>query len=92
MTRVIGEPQLRDDFDAVLDQVESGEVFHIIRDGARVAELRPLAHTRRVNAEDLVARHRRLAHVDPGEMRSEADEFFGTQDRVDDDARDSGPG
>ena len=33
----------------------------------------------------MLAWHRRLPRVDYAEMRREADEFFGTEDRIDDD-------
>jgi broad specificity phosphatase PhoE len=36
-------------------------------------------------AEELVEQHKRLSRVDAAEMRREADEFFGTEDRVGDD-------
>ncbi|MCP2320353.1 hypothetical protein APR12_005734 [Nocardia amikacinitolerans] len=39
---------------------------------------------RRRTAEELVARHRRLPPVDCAAMRREADEFFGSEDRVGD--------
>jgi hypothetical protein len=35
--------------------------------------------------EELAERHRRLSGVDAESMRREADKFFGTDDRVDDD-------
>ncbi|MCP2293068.1 hypothetical protein APR08_006028 [Nocardia amikacinitolerans] len=39
---------------------------------------------RRRTGEELVARHRRLPPVDYGAMRREADEFFGSENRVGD--------
>lgn len=62
-----------------------GEVYHITRNSIEVAKLRPLARKRRLTAEELVARHRRLPRVDHALIRQEADEFFGTEDRVGDD-------
>jgi hypothetical protein len=38
-----------------------------------------------LSAQELVTRHRRLPRVDAALMRQEADEFFGTDDRVGDD-------
>jgi hypothetical protein len=38
-----------------------------------------------MTAEQLVERHRRLPRIDHDRMRDEADEFFGTEDRVGDD-------
>lgn len=67
-----------------MNAVEAGETFRITRNGVDVAELRPLAVRRKVNAEELVARHRRLPRVDVHALREEADEVFG-DDRVGDD-------
>jgi antitoxin (DNA-binding transcriptional repressor) of toxin-antitoxin stability system len=68
-----------------MDAVEAGEIYHITRNGIEVAELRPLPRRRRLSAEELVARHRRLPRADHARMRREADEFFGTDDRIGDD-------
>ena len=58
--------------------------YHVTRNGVEIAELRPLTGHRRLTAEELVARHRDLPRVDHDTMRAEADEFFGSEDRVDD--------
>jgi hypothetical protein len=50
-----------------------------------VAELRPVNRKRRLSAEELVERHRRLPRVDAGLMPDEADALFGTEDRLGDD-------
>ncbi|MEU4510667.1 type II toxin-antitoxin system Phd/YefM family antitoxin [Nonomuraea wenchangensis] len=84
MLKVITQREFRNNSAAVMDQVEAGEVFHITRNGIEIAELRPLPRKRRLSAEELVAKHRRLPHVDYAEMRREADEVFG-DDRVYDD-------
>lgn len=68
-----------------MDAVEAGETFLVTRNGVEVAELRPLARRRRLSAEELVERHRRLPRVDYGRMRDEADAFFGTEERVGED-------
>jgi prevent-host-death family protein len=85
MMKIITQREFRNNSAAVMDQVEAGETFHITRNGVEVAELRPLPRKRRLSARELVERHRRLPHVDYAEMRREADEFFGTEDRIDDD-------
>ncbi|MGN9846228.1 type II toxin-antitoxin system Phd/YefM family antitoxin [Nonomuraea sp. H19] len=85
MMKVITQREFRNNSAAVMDQVEAGEVFHITRNGVEIAELRPLPRRRRLSAEELVARHRRLPAVDYAEMRREADELFGSEDRIDDD-------
>ncbi|WP_336207869.1 type II toxin-antitoxin system Phd/YefM family antitoxin [Nonomuraea sp. LPB2021202275-12-8] len=85
MMKIITQREFRNNSAAVMDQVEAGEIFHITRNGIEVAELRPLPRKRRLSAQELVERHRRLPQVDYDEMRREADEFFGTEDRIDDD-------
>jgi prevent-host-death family protein len=82
--KVITQRELRNNSAAVMDAVEAGETYHVTRHGVEIAELRPLAHRRRFTAEELVARHRRLPRVDSALMRQEANEFFGTEDRVGD--------
>jgi prevent-host-death family protein len=81
----ITQREFRNNSAAVMDAVEAGETYHITRNGAEVAELRPLHRRRRLSAEELVTRHRRLPRVDAARMRQETDEFFGTEDRVGDD-------
>ncbi|MDQ2881861.1 MAG: type II toxin-antitoxin system Phd/YefM family antitoxin [Actinomycetota bacterium] len=82
--KTISQREFRNNSAAVMDAVEAGEIYHITRNGTEVAELRPLARRRRLTAEELVARHRRLPRVDYARMHAEADEFFGTQERVGD--------
>jgi prevent-host-death family protein len=83
--KIITQREFRNNSAAVMDAVEAGETYHITRNGTEVAELRPLARRRRLSAEELVARHRRLPRVDHARMRIEADEFFGAEDRAGDD-------
>lgn len=83
--KVITQREFRNNSAAVMDAVEAGETYHITRNGTEVAELRPLTRRRQPTAEELIARHRRLPRVDAVAMRKEADEFFGTEDRVGDD-------
>ncbi|MEV0159490.1 type II toxin-antitoxin system Phd/YefM family antitoxin [Nonomuraea fuscirosea] len=85
MLKVISQREFRNNSAAVMNEVEAGEIFHITRNGVEIAELRPLPRRRHLTAEELVAKHRLLPRVDYAEMRREADEFFGTEDRVDDD-------
>jgi prevent-host-death family protein len=80
--QTITQREFRNNSAAVMDAVEAGETFHITRNGVDVAELRPLARRRELTAEELVTRHRGLPRVDAALMRREADEFFGTEDRV----------
>jgi prevent-host-death family protein len=89
--KVITQREFRNNSAAVMDAVEAGETYHVTRNGVEVAEVRPLSRRRRLTAEELVERHRRLPRVDHARMRQEADEFFGTEDRIgDDDAGDRG--
>jgi prevent-host-death family protein len=82
--KVISQREFRNNSAAVMDAVEAGEVYHVTRNGVEIAEVRPVARRRRLTAEELVERHRRMPRVDHDRMRDEADEFFGTADRVDD--------
>ena len=83
--KVISQREFRNNSAAVMDAVEAGEVYHVTRNGVEIAEVRPVTRRRRLTAEELVERHRRLPRVDRDRMRDEADELFGTEDRVDDD-------
>jgi prevent-host-death family protein len=80
--RVISQREFRNNSAAVMDAVEAGETYHVTRNGVEIAELRPLSRRRRLTAEELVERHRRLPRVDHELMRQEADEFFGAEDRI----------
>lgn len=83
--KVITQREFRNNSAAVMDAVEAGETYHVTRNGIEIAELRPLPRRRRLTAEQLVERHRGLPKVDAARMRQEADEFFGTEDRIGDD-------
>ena len=83
--KTITQREFRNNSAAVMDAVEAGETYHITRNGTEVAELRPIHRRRRLSAEELVARHRKLPRVDYARMRQEAEEFFGTETRVGDD-------
>jgi prevent-host-death family protein len=82
--KTITQRELRNSSAAVMDAVEAGETYHITRNGVEVAELRPLPRRRRLRAEELVTRHRQLPQVDYAQMRREADEVFGDEDRLGD--------
>jgi prevent-host-death family protein len=82
--KVINQREFRNNSAAIMDAVEAGETYHVTRNGVEIAELRPVARRRRLTAEELVARHRALPRVDHDSMRAEADEFFGSEDRIDD--------
>jgi prevent-host-death family protein len=82
--KVISQREFRNNSAAIMDAVEAGETYHVTRNGVEIAELRPVVRRRRLTADELVERHRALPHVDFDRMRDEADEFFGTEDRIDD--------
>ncbi|ATE52185.1 type II toxin-antitoxin system Phd/YefM family antitoxin [Actinosynnema pretiosum] len=82
--KVINQREFRNNSAEVMNAVEAGETYHITRNGVEVAEVRPLSRRRRFTAEELVARHRALPKVDYELMRREAEEFFGTEDRIGD--------
>ncbi|MGY4645171.1 type II toxin-antitoxin system Phd/YefM family antitoxin [Cellulomonas sp. URHB0016] len=56
----------------VLERVVRGENLVVTRDGAEVAELRPLRR-RAATAADLVARRAHLPFVDPDGLRHDVD-------------------
>ncbi|MBB6118415.1 type II toxin-antitoxin system Phd/YefM family antitoxin [Nocardiopsis algeriensis] len=85
--KTITQREFRNNAASVMDQVEAGESFYVTRNGVEVAQVSPVARRRRLSAEELVERHRRLPRVDSAQMREEADEFFGGEDRVGDDER-----
>ena len=84
--KVITQREFRNNSAAIMDAVESGETFRITRNGAEIAEVRPVSRKRRPSADELVRRHRGLPRVDYVRMRQEADEFFGTEDRIGDES------
>ncbi|WP_419997084.1 type II toxin-antitoxin system Phd/YefM family antitoxin [Streptomyces boninensis] len=69
---------------AVLDDVATGEVYRITRNGTEIAEVRPISSRRTfVPVAELQRKWRRAPKVDYAEMRAEVDEFFGDEGRVD---------
>ncbi len=86
--KTITQREFRNNAASVMDQVEAGETFHVTRNGVEVARVSPVPRHRRLTAEQLVERHRRLPRVDSARMREEADEFFGGDDRMGEDERD----
>ena len=83
--KTISQREFRNNSAAVMDAVEAGETYLVTRNGVEIAELRPLSRRRRLTAEELVAKHRRLPRADHAQMRREADAVFG-EDRIGDDA------
>ncbi|WP_432938732.1 type II toxin-antitoxin system Phd/YefM family antitoxin [Kribbella sp. CA-253562] len=83
--KVITQREFRNQSAAVMDAVEAGETYHITRNGTEVAELRPLSKRRQPTTEELMFQARLLPRIDAAAMRQEADEFFGTEDRIEHD-------
>lgn len=81
---IISQREFRNNSAKVMDAVETGETFHVTRNGVAIAELRPLRRRTRLTAAELVERHRRLPRVEYTSMRRDADEFFGETDTVGD--------
>ena len=63
---------LRNHGGRVLDRVAGGESLVVTKDGAEVAELRPLPR-RGLPAAELVRRRRSLPPVDPDDVRRDLD-------------------
>lgn len=83
--KVISQREFRNNSASVMDAVEAGETYHVTRNGVEIAELRPLPRRRRLTAEELIERHRRLPRVDHARLRQDAGDFFGTEDRLGED-------
>ena len=64
--------ELRNQGAEVIGRVLAGESLTVTRDGAPVAELRPLGRPR-LSAAALVERRRHLPPVDPAALRSDLD-------------------
>lgn len=64
--------ELRNRGGTVVDRVAEGEQITITRAGRPVAELRP-ASPEALSADALLARWRRLPHVDPDALRADID-------------------
>ena len=74
MKRVISQRELRDDFAAVLREVQAGQTVTVTRNGMPVAELRPLSPRRFVPRAVLAAAAPRAARVDFARLRADLDE------------------
>jgi prevent-host-death family protein len=66
---------LRNHGGEVLDRVARGETLIVTRDGAEVAELRPLPR-RALPAAELIARRVHLSPVDPERLRHDIDDVL----------------
>jgi prevent-host-death family protein len=66
---------LRNHGGEVLRRVEHGERLVVTRDGAPVAELRPLRRSS-ASAAELIRRRKNLPPVDPGALRRDIDHLI----------------
>lgn len=66
--------ELRNHGGEVLSRVERGETFIVTRDGAELAELRPLRR-RSAGPAELIERRRHLRPVDPESLRNDLDDI-----------------
>jgi prevent-host-death family protein len=69
--------ELRNHGSEVLERVLRGETLTVTRSGAPVAQLRPVPRTP-LAAPALLARWRRLPHVDPYRLRDDLDAVLDT--------------
>lgn len=83
--RTITQREFRNNSAKIMDAVAAGETVRVTRNGVEVAEVRPIPSRRRLTAAELVQRHRNLPAIDYAEMRREADEIVGNEDRIGDD-------
>jgi prevent-host-death family protein len=84
VSKSISQAELRNGSARVMDAVEAGEDFIVTRNGAPVAELRPLSPRRELSADELIAMFAGLSPGSSGDdMRAEADAIFG-EDRIGD--------
>lgn len=70
--REVSVRDLRNHGGRVLDQIARGESVTVTKDGAPVAELRPVRRRSLAPAE-LISRAKRLPHVDPDQLRQDID-------------------
>jgi prevent-host-death family protein len=66
---------LRNNGGEVLRRVEHGERIVVTRDGAPVAELRPLPHAS-INPAELIRRRKNLPRVNPDDLRRDIDNLI----------------
>lgn len=67
--------ELRNEGGRVLDEVAGGTPLLVTRDGAPVAELRPLPR-RPLSARELIERRQHLPTIDPVALRADIDQVL----------------
>jgi antitoxin (DNA-binding transcriptional repressor) of toxin-antitoxin stability system len=80
--KVISQREFRNNSAAIMAAVETGETFHVTRNGVAIAELRPIHRRGQPTAAELVAKRQNLPRVDYRQLRADADEFFGNEGRL----------
>ncbi|QQQ76802.1 PhdYeFM domain-containing protein [Saccharothrix sp. 6-C] len=69
----------------VLEALEAGEAYRVMGEDAEVVELRPPGHGQTLTTDEVIELVKDLPEIDYAQMRAEADEFFGNEDRIGDD-------
>jgi prevent-host-death family protein len=70
---MITQRELRNDSAAVLREVEAGQTLIVTRNGAPVAELRPLGPRRFVSRAAIASAAARAPRIDAGRFRADLD-------------------
>lgn len=73
MNKIITQRELRNDFAAVLREVQAGQTLIVTRNGAPVAELRPVHRRRFVPRAVLVEAAARAPQIDARRFRADPD-------------------
>lgn len=73
MARIITQRELRNDSAAILREVQAGQTIIVSRNGAPVAELRPLPPRRFVPRAAIAEAAKRAPHIDAERFRADLD-------------------
>ena len=73
MSRIISQRELRNDFGAILREVQAGQAIVVTRNGVPVAELRPVSRRRFVLRAVIAEAARHAPRVDAGVFRADLD-------------------
>ncbi|MGH8794568.1 MAG: type II toxin-antitoxin system Phd/YefM family antitoxin [Stackebrandtia sp.] len=76
MARTINQRELRNDSGAIPQAAAGGETFIVTRNGAPMAELRPLQRRTFVSREEVLRSAEHLPPINGAELRNELDDLF----------------
>jgi antitoxin (DNA-binding transcriptional repressor) of toxin-antitoxin stability system len=82
--RTITQRELENESAAIMDAVEAGETMILTRNGAPIAELKPIRRPKFTSTAELKAAFAVGPDPDYAQMRADIDEYFG-EDRIGDD-------